>query len=206
MLIRTHRCATFLRPIKNRKALVEAIVRDLDRAFVDSGRAEPVEDEWELEEKVEKVAALLPSPKKSPQKKKKGTGMTAEQVKNARDLCTTCHSTIKFLSAVFSFPAISRVFTGVWHSPNPIKNCADIFYRSRPTVGILSTGVLAIPIADEIPTPNARKTCALTIWLLQVQRLPSKVLLPASDRIAYALRRGLDGELGKEGKKDPVSR
>ncbi|KAF8842180.1 hypothetical protein BDN67DRAFT_995787 [Paxillus ammoniavirescens] len=63
------------------------------------------------------------------------------------------------------------------------------------------TRVLTIPMADELPTPNARKTCALSIWLLQVQRLPEDVLLPARDRIAFALRRGMEGELGKEGKK-----
>ena len=63
------------------------------------------------------------------------------------------------------------------------------------------TAILAIPLAEELPTPNARKTRALAIWLLQVQRLPSDVLHPAGDRIAYALRRGMDGELGKEGKK-----
>ena len=56
-------------------------------------------------------------------------------------------------------------------------------------------------MADDLPTPNARKTCALSIWLLQVQRLPVAILQPAADRIAYALRRGIDGELGKEGKK-----
>lgn len=67
------------------------------------------------------------------------------------------------------------------------------------------TQVLAIPLAEELPTPNARKTCALSIWLLQVQRLPHEVLFPAKDRIAYALRRGLDGELGKEGKKGSAS-
>lgn len=67
------------------------------------------------------------------------------------------------------------------------------------------TEVLAIPLADDLPTPNARKTCALSIWLIQAQRLPVEVLVPARDRIAYALRRGLDGELGKEGKKGSAS-
>ena len=66
-------------------------------------------------------------------------------------------------------------------------------------------GLLAIPLADELPTPNARKTRALAIWLIQVQRLPAAVLQPAADRIAYALRRGIDGELGKEGKKGSAS-
>jgi hypothetical protein len=67
------------------------------------------------------------------------------------------------------------------------------------------TGVLAIPIADALPTPNARKTCALSIWFLQTQRLPSQVIEPAATRVAYALRRGVDGELGKEGKKGSSS-
>lgn len=63
------------------------------------------------------------------------------------------------------------------------------------------TNILAIPLAEELPTPNSRKTCALVIWLIQVQRLPAPVLQPAASRIAYALRRGIEGELGKEGKK-----
>ena len=67
------------------------------------------------------------------------------------------------------------------------------------------TALLTIPMAESLPTPNARKTWALTIWFLQVQRLPASVLAPAKDRIAYCLRRGIEGELGKEGKKGSVS-
>ena len=67
------------------------------------------------------------------------------------------------------------------------------------------TALLAIPMAESLPTPNARKTCALTIWFMQAQRLPASVLGPAKDRIAYSLRRGIEGELGKEGKKGSVS-
>ena len=63
------------------------------------------------------------------------------------------------------------------------------------------TQVIAIPLAKQLPTPNARKTCALAIWLIQTQRLPVEVLEPAKDPIAYAIRRGIEGELGKEGKK-----
>jgi hypothetical protein len=72
-------------------------------------------------------------------------------------------------------------------------------------LGSILTALLAIPLADNLPTPNARKTCALAIWILQVQRLPATVLTPAKDRIAFALRRGIDGELGKEGKKGSTS-
>jgi hypothetical protein len=67
------------------------------------------------------------------------------------------------------------------------------------------TQALAIPLTSELPTPNARKTCALAIWLLQTQRLPADVLAPAKDRITYALRRAVEGELGKEGKRGSVS-
>jgi len=67
------------------------------------------------------------------------------------------------------------------------------------------TQVLAIPLALELPTPNGRKTCALAIWLLQTQRLPVDILAPAKVRITYALRRAVEGELGKEGKKGAVS-
>jgi len=56
-------------------------------------------------------------------------------------------------------------------------------------------------MASELPTYNARKTWALSIWLLQVQRLPSEILAPAADSIANALKRGIEGKLGKEGKK-----
>src|SRR6266852_4041955 len=67
------------------------------------------------------------------------------------------------------------------------------------------TQALAIPLAPELPTPNSRKTCVLAIWLLQTQQLPADVLAPAKDRITYALRRAVEGELGKEGKKGAVS-
>jgi len=85
---------------------VDAIVRDLGRALVDPlSLCTAPEAEEEIVTK-----CPLPSPKSSPSKKK--DGMTAEQVKFARDLCTTCHSVIKALSAVLSSPAIYNVFEG----------------------------------------------------------------------------------------------
>ncbi|KAI0087877.1 hypothetical protein BDY19DRAFT_907299 [Irpex rosettiformis] len=157
---------------KHRDALVSAMCRDLGRAL----EMPLVEDD------AEEVSKCLPSPEKSPKKK----GMSAEGVKYARDLCTTCHSVLKLLSAVFTLPAIFGIF-------------------EDSQLGDLLTATLAIPLAPELPTPNARKTYALSIWLLQFQRLPADVLLPARDRIAYALRRGIEGELGKEGKKGSIS-
>lgn len=88
---------------KNADVIVECITRDLQRAFVDPGCLEP-------EETCDAEPPSLPSPKSTPKKKKKG--MSAEQVKYARDLCTVTHSVIKLLAAVFSIPAIHRVFTG----------------------------------------------------------------------------------------------
>lgn len=40
---------------------------------------------------------------------------------------------------------------------------------------------------------------------LQGQRLPTEVLMFGRDRIAYALSRAIEGELGKEGKKGSVA-
>ena len=60
-------------------------------------------------------------------------------------------------------------------------------------------------MADKLPTPNSRKTYAIAIFLLQTQRLPDEVVEQARDRITYALRRGIEGELGKEGKKGSIS-
>ncbi|KAA1469740.1 hypothetical protein DENSPDRAFT_816901 [Dentipellis sp. KUC8613] len=169
---------------KHCAALVESIVRDLGRALVDPLEGVSRNDELEPESPVSvEERTALPSPAKSPRKKR---GMSEEQVKYARDLCTTSHSVIKLLGFALTLPAIYRVFT------------------DRELSSIL-TQVLAIPLASDLPTPNARKTCALAIWLLQTQRLPTSVLQPARDRIAYALRRAIEGELGKEGKKGSVN-
>ncbi|KDQ62518.1 hypothetical protein JAAARDRAFT_203629 [Jaapia argillacea MUCL 33604] len=164
--------------VASRDQLAAAIVEHLGKAMVDpsAGRAKTV--------LLDRDVFSLPSPKESP-KKKRG-GMTAEEVKYARDLCTTSHAAIKFLAAGWTIPAVYNIFTD--------EQLSDML-----------TALLAIPLASEVPTPNARKTCALSIWLLQIQRLPVEVLLPAKDRIAYALRRGVEGELGKEGKKGSVS-
>ncbi|KAJ7133006.1 hypothetical protein C8R46DRAFT_1140336 [Mycena filopes] len=171
---------------KNRVLLEEAMVRDIGRCLVDpetmhhDQTAEDMEEEACLKEH----PVLLPSPKKSPKKKKKGT--TAKKARYGRDLCTTCHSAIKLLAVVFTLPAVSGVFT-------------------LPQLRSILTQVLAIPLADDLPTPNARKTYALSIWLLQSQRLPASILEKAADRIVFALRRGIEGELGKEGKKGSAS-
>ncbi|KAL1689375.1 hypothetical protein GGG16DRAFT_93612 [Schizophyllum commune] len=155
------------------QAFTDAIVRDLNKARIDPTAFE------------EKTASVLPSPKKSPTKKAAG-GLSAEQVKYARDFSMVCHAVIKLLCFMFTVPATMYLF-------------------STAQLGQMLTAVLAIPLCKELPTLNARKTCALAIALIQIQRLPADVLSPAADRIAYALRRGIEGQLGKEGKKGATS-
>ena len=82
---------------RHRDAVIRAFIRDLGRALVNP--------DAECEER----RVSLPSPQSSPKRKK---GMSAEQVKYARDLCTTSHAVIKLLGVVFTLPAIYRVFTG----------------------------------------------------------------------------------------------
>ncbi|KAI0667624.1 hypothetical protein C8Q78DRAFT_1051818 [Trametes maxima] len=166
---------------KQRDIFVEALVRDLRQVFNDPLEGDLSSTDFIDSPRVE--PSSLPSPLQSPKKKR---GMSEEQVKRARDLCGVCHAVMRLLSLVFTLPALYQLFT-------------------EDELGYILTQVLAIPLANELPTPNARKTCALAIWIIQVQRLPAEVLEPARDRIAYALRRGIDGQLGKEGKKGSTS-
>ena len=89
---------------KNTQAFVNAIVRDLGCAFIDPLAPFQVKTDG-VPPKV-----TLPSPLKSPQKKK--GGMTEEQAKYARDLCTTAHSVIKLLSFMLSVSAVFNIFQG----------------------------------------------------------------------------------------------
>ncbi|KAI3616070.1 hypothetical protein WG66_014008 [Moniliophthora roreri] len=165
-----------LEPLKkNRESMLSCITRDLGRALVD-----PIGEE---DHKSARAAVLLPSPTRSPKKKR---GMTAEQAKFARDLCTLTHSVLRFLGLIFTLPPVHKIFTD--------KQLHQML-----------TSLLGIPMAEELPTPNARKTYALAICVIQTQRLPEAVLAPAASRITFALRRGIDGELGKEGKKGAAS-
>lgn len=97
-------------PIRQCKAeFVAAVVRDLRRALEDPAEKFPNQVQEGVTECDAKAASSLPSPKHSPRKKK---GMSAEQVKYARDLCTTSHSAMKFLALVMGLPAIYKLFTG----------------------------------------------------------------------------------------------
>jgi len=95
---------------KQRDAFVNAVVRDLGKALLSPAAA--TEEEERERQQVQRI--LLPSPKNTP--KKKRDGMTAEQVKRARDLCTTTHAVIRLLSLVFTLPAICSIFSGEFYS------------------------------------------------------------------------------------------
>ena len=87
---------------QNTDPLVDAIIRDLGRVLVDPLSLCPAEEE--------KSICHLPSPEKSPTRKK--GGMTGEQAKYARDLCTTCHSVIRALSVILALPRFYKFFDG----------------------------------------------------------------------------------------------
>ena len=106
---------------KQRHAFVSAVVRDLGKALVNP--ASGTEEEERERQQAQRV--LLPSPKNTP--KKKRDGMTAEQVKRARDLCTTSHAVIRLLSLVFTLPAICSIFSG------------ELFILARTRIWTLTT-------------------------------------------------------------------
>lgn len=108
----------------HKDALLEAFIRDLGRALVDPFASKSLGPESGEEECVEEKPSL-PSPEKSPKKKR---GMSAERVKYARDLCTTTHSVIKFLAIIFTMPSMYQLFNGSFFQLEisidaPLINC-----------------------------------------------------------------------------------
>lgn len=90
---------------KHRLAFVDSVIRDLGRALVD-----PMDGDDQLGCPEPEPPSALPSPEKSPRKKK--CGMNEEQVKYARDLVTVSHAVTKFLGLVFTLPAVYGLFDG----------------------------------------------------------------------------------------------
>lgn len=102
----------------NRDVLCERICRDVKRALVDT-----LGDEEEESLKEHR----LPSPTKSPKKKKRG--MTAEQAKHARDLCTVSHSVLKLLGLLFGLPNVCPLFTGEYLHSTLLSALTHLFAR-----------------------------------------------------------------------------
>ena len=89
---------------KNRLAFVDSVNRDLGRALIDT-----MEENDQLGCPIPEPSSALPSPEKSPRKRRCGT---EEQVKHARDFATVSHAAIKFLGLIFTLPAVYRLFDG----------------------------------------------------------------------------------------------
>ena len=90
---------------KYRTGFVDAVVRDLGRALID-----PMEGCDIVRCSSPEPQSSLPSPEKSPRKKR--CGMNEEQVKYARDLATVSHAVIKFIALAFTLPAVYGLFDG----------------------------------------------------------------------------------------------
>ncbi|TDL17228.1 hypothetical protein BD410DRAFT_704744, partial [Rickenella mellea] len=166
----------------NLKAFIKAHVRDLGRILEDPVPF-PAAPNTESDTSEDMNFSGLPTPKDSPKKKK---GMTEEQAKYARDICHLGHAAIRFTVLVFT------------------TNNLQFMYNDDGMAEVLDQ-VLAVALAPSLPTPNARKTWGLIIMTLQVMSINPDVLYKARDRIAYAIRRGIDGEMGKDGKRGPLN-
>jgi hypothetical protein len=114
--------AALFQPIReHREAIIQAFIRDLAKALADPPKSENIPEESCTEDD---VASLLPNPPKK-------RGMTAEQVKYARDLCTTCHAVMKVLATVFILPAVHKIFSSMWRESRPADLVTDSIRRRQ---------------------------------------------------------------------------
>ena len=116
--------------------------------------------------------------------------MNEDQVKYARDLATVSHAVIKLVGLIFTLPAIYSLFDGSFRQFSfSFFFLIDLARFVDQDLRSMVTQVLAIPLAPELPTPNARKTCPLATWVLQMQRLPANVLALAKGMLFDARSR-----------------
>lgn len=172
-----------------------AMTRDISRALEDplKGSETPQEDLPSLPSPppsspmaFDSSPMALSTASDTPAKK---SGMNEQQVKHARDLCTVAQSAMKFFSCLLSF-------TGLIHN--------GILFTEQQLSDLVGA-VLSVPQGSPLPTPNSRKTCALAVGILANCSLPAAVLEPHATEIATVFKRGIDGELGREGKKGSAS-
>ncbi|PVG04283.1 hypothetical protein CPB86DRAFT_778551 [Serendipita vermifera] len=176
--------------------ITSAMIRDINRALED-----PIKSSEHLPN--ETSTGLLSPPPSSPitegsspvdeadqpEEPPKKAGMNEQQVKHARDLCTVAQSAMKLLATLFCFTGLIK---------------AQLLFTESQLSSLLGA-VVSLPLASPLPTPNSRKTCALAVGLISSCNLSSKVLAQHSDGITAVFKRGLDGELGREGKKGSTS-
>ena len=92
---------------QHRDTFLDAVIRDLGRVHVNPLESFSPEGEPCSAREQERIVAP-PTPKESPRKKK---GMSGEQAKLARDLCTVTHAVIRFLNVAFTFPAVHQLYS-----------------------------------------------------------------------------------------------
>ncbi|KAG8753849.1 hypothetical protein FRC12_011396, partial [Ceratobasidium sp. 428] len=115
-------------------------------------------------------------------------GLTAAEVKYARDLSLVSQSAIRVLAVVFHEPAVSSHFT------------------DDELIEMLKV-LISIPNTMPLPTPNPRKTHTAALWALQMIRLPLSIMHSPGvvDSLFVALQMAVQGKLGREGKKGSTS-
>ncbi|KAJ7176026.1 hypothetical protein C8R46DRAFT_1347487 [Mycena filopes] len=102
-----------------------------------------------------------------------------EEMRIARDVALLSQQVLRFLSDIFTFPALHSIFS-----------TDDL----RSILGEL----LVLGSAPSIPNPTSRRTWTLVVWILSVQTLPSAVLSPSKREIVTVLKRAVEGEIGKD--------
>ncbi|KAG8746012.1 hypothetical protein FRC10_006351 [Ceratobasidium sp. 414] len=128
------------------------------------------------------------SPPSSPSGPTQKRGLTAAEVKYARDLSLVSQSAIRVLAVVFHEPAVSSHFTD-----DELVNMLKV--------------LISIPNTMPLPTPNPRKTHTAALWALQMTRLPLSIMHSpgVADSLFVALQMAVQGKLGREGKKGSMS-
>ncbi|KZO97164.1 hypothetical protein CALVIDRAFT_597874 [Calocera viscosa TUFC12733] len=119
----------------------------------------------------------LPSPSPAPGGKR---GVSEEEIVRARDEIALCHGAIKLCAVVLLQPGVHGLF-------------------SEKDLETLFAGLLALPAATQLPTPNPKRTNHYALWALGNARVPYAVLLPHRTKLARVLERGIRGELGARG-------
>ncbi|QRW05501.1 hypothetical protein RhiLY_04500 [Ceratobasidium sp. AG-Ba] len=183
-----------LQPIqKYHSQLATALARDVARAlvkpvsFTAPAPYQPNDlDEWSSDYSSDVYGSS--SPPGSPSGPTQKRGLTAAEVKYARDLSLVSQSAIRVLAVVFHEPAVSSHFT------------------DDELINMLK-GLISIPNTMPLPTPNPRKTHTAALWALQMVRLPLSIMSSPgiTDSLFVALQMAVQGKLGREGKKGSTS-
>ncbi|CUA76883.1 Titin [Rhizoctonia solani] len=182
-----------LEPIrKHHTELSVALARDVGRALIRSASFSPSPyqheefNDWSSDYSSDVFGSS--SPPGSPSGPTQRRGLTAAEVKYARDLSLVSQSAIRVLAVIFHEPAISSHFTD--------QELAEMLKV-----------LITIPNTMPLPTPNPRKTHTAALWALQMVRLPLSALKQpgVAQSLFDALQMAIQGKLGREGKKGSTS-